>query len=237
MQVTKIVELLSCENLPNAGVIRAVVDLARLRLAVIRPSGGNEMQRNARRRQRGAARVWLAAAGAVLVVVAIFVGAAWESDAFGDGTSIGSFEIEERRTDFDPVSYSVPASAKPEGSPTEELQVHVSLEEIFRSERPESLLGQRIEIPSLQVTQLTGDASFYVRAADGSPEREYLVVVDPEATHDVRRGQLVTVSGTIRGVPTEPPSEWGLAAEEIVDLHHHRVYLHAHRVAALARPE
>lgn len=192
------------------------------------------MQREARRRRRGAAWMWIVTAGLMLVVGLIFYGAAVKSDAIGGGTTIGSVELD-KRDDFQPVSYSMPASAKPEGpSEPDEAAAHRSLEELFASERPESFLGQPIEISSLQVTQRTSDDTFFVRAADGSPTREFLVVVAEEGTCDVERGQLVAVSGTVLGVPNEPPREWGLADEEVAELLHHRIYLHAERVTPLA---
>lgn len=190
------------------------------------------MQRDARRRRRGAAW-WIASAGVMLVVALIFYGAAMKSDAIGGGAALGSVEVD-KSDQFRSVSYSMPASAKPAGPLGSDDGVHRSLEDLFASERPESLLGQPIEIPSLQVTQRIGDDTFFVRAADGSPEREYLVVVADPGTCAVERGQLVAVSGTVRGVPNEPPSEWGLAPDEVTELLHHRIYLHADRVTQLA---
>lgn len=111
-----------------------------------------------------------------------------------------------------------------------------SLVAIAATEQRDTLLGRTVHLRNLHVTEVTSDTTFFVRPADGTLQRPFLVVRADGLERGVERGSLVGIDGMVCGLPDDLPPGWALDPQEAALVTEERVYLIAHRVTFESPP-
>lgn len=130
-----------------------------------------------------------------------------------------------------PVPVIAPADARQDGATL------TSVDRIIAA--PLSVVGAKVAIPNLHVTDVVGDKTFYVTAKDTSSDHRFFVLLNEQATpdhpgvegrYDVNAGQVVTLYGTVERLNDSDRSKWNITEAEAERMGDDAVYLHAERL-------